>query len=617
MLYLGRYYTYFKLRGDSLWLSPLFYSTVLGIILCSSAASAQNLITNSSFEEGQCETKDFINRWSTGVGKASSWLLPDTIVRECGVNSCVAWNGTNYAFIQDKTAPYDTFINNSNSKCCGKGCHQLRYTSRLTSSVAIKGNLQFDSLGFNNRSPYIGQKLTNPIISNHLYYHSLFYNIFSYSAKHINGEWAWYNEYQAYPEQIPTPNTSHNGFGVAFSSYHMIYKDIPHPQDGMHRVLPSVPNQRKLRHTLQYQPYWQKLAGTFVADSAYAYLTIGNFWTTAETTFTPPLSDTTVGTSVINIDSVNMWDVTHQIQHDTQYCIGQDALLTSEHYSRGYTVWYTKQGDLLYTGDTFSLTLTSNTFVRSIRYFPEIDYSTTDSVYLTVKNKPLLLNLSRANDPCTLPATYTVQPQTGYTYMWNSTLGTNQYTAIDSQTIHLLVTDTNGCYIDTSFFVWPEVAFSAALLSDTCDLTTEIVIEPDTYEYTVNGALSGTRYLGNVSGRVILIATQANGCKDTQYLNIPLCTVQAENIWIPSGFSPNNDGLNPRFAPVSKYIKSYTLTVYSRWGEKLFISSDNNWAWDGTYLGKPVQQGSYFYTLDILLLNNQRLQRKGQITLLR
>jgi gliding motility-associated-like protein len=93
--------------------------------------------------------------------------------------------------------------------------------------------------------------------------------------------------------------------------------------------------------------------------------------------------------------------------------------------------------------------------------------------------------------------------------------------------------------------------------------------------------------------------------------------VQAENIWIPSGFSPNNDGLNTRFAPVSKYIKSYTLTVYSRWGEKLFISSDNNWAWDGTYLGKPVQQGSYFYTLDILLLNNQRLQRKGQITLLR
>ena len=617
MLYLGRYYTYFKLRGDSLWLSPLFYSIVLGIILCSSAASAQNLITNGSFEDGLCETKDFINRWPVGVSRQSGWLNPDTILSECGINSCVGFYNSSYNFRQTATTPLDTLLYEADETnvCCGKGCYTYATTKQLTSPHVVLGGTRFDSSGFDNSSSYIGQKLNTMLQTEHIYYYSMFHNLFTYSLKKISGRWASMNKYNI--GYFPEPNTTHNGFGIALSTYHIQYKNIPPTNDGMQYVLPTLPNQRKLRFTLEYQPYWQKLQGTFVADSAYSHLTIGNFWTTAETTFTPPLSGNTIGLRDLSLDSVNMWDVTHQIQSDTQYCIGQDALLTSEHYSRGYTVWYTQQGDSLYTGDTFSLTLTSDTFVRSIRYFPEIDYSTTDSVYLTVKNKPLLLNLSRANDPCTLPATYTVQPQTGYTYMWNSTLGTNQYTAIDSQTIHLLVTDTNGCYIDTSFFVWPEVAFSAALLSDTCDLTTEIVIEPDTYEYTVNGTLSGTRYLGNVSGRVILIATQANGCKDTQYLNIPLCTVQAENIWIPSGFSPNNDGLNPRFAPVSKYIKSYTLTVYSRWGEKLFISSDNNWAWDGTYLGKPVQQGSYFYTLDILLLNNQRLQRKGQITLLR
>ena len=615
MLYLGRYCTYFKLRGDSLWLSPLFYSTVLGIILCSSAASAQNLITNGSFEDGLCE-RDFINRWPVGVSRQSGWLNPDTVLSECGINSCVGFYDASYTFRQNATTPLDTLLYEDfkKNKCCGKGCNPYIVTKQLATPHVAQGAIRFDSSGFNVGSSYIGQKLNTTLRPEHKYQYTVFYNLFDYYNQKGN-MFTLVNRFQA--GYYPAPNTTHNGFGIALSTYHIQYKNVPLPRDSEQHLLPTVPNQRKLRFTLEYQPYWQKLQGTFVADSAYSHLTIGNFWTTAETTFTPPLSGSTIATRSLFLDSVNLWDVTHQIQHDTQYCLGQDALLTSEHYSRGYTVWYTKQGDSLYTGDTFSLTLTSDTFVRSIRYFPEIDYSTTDSVYLTVKNKPLLLNLSRANDPCTLPATYTVQPQTGYTYMWNSTLGTNQYTAIDSQTIHLLVTDTNGCYIDTSFFVWPEVAFSAALLSDTCDLTTEIVIEPDTYEYTVNGTLSGTRYLGNVSGRVILIATQANGCKDTQYLNIPLCTVQAENIWIPSGFSPNNDGLNPRFAPVSKYIKSYTLTVYSRWGEKLFISSDNNWAWDGTYLGKPVQQGSYFYTLDILLLNNQRLQRNGQITLLR
>jgi gliding motility-associated-like protein len=617
--FLGRYCKHFNLRGENNLFSPLFYypNFIPFLLLLSFylPTHAQNLITNGSFEEGRCPTKDFLYNTPNGVSKESGWLNVDTADRVCGISSCIGDASGTHLFIQDLTADFDTLFGNLGSnKCCGEGCNTTTPTKRFSGPNALTGILRFDSSGFERMNPYIAQRLQKTLTLNHKYHLNLFYSLFGYGFKMVEGEWALMNQYLGF---LTPPNTTHNGFGVAFSSYHMVYPEFPLPNTFDQTLLPSETNQRKLRFTLQYQRYWQKLAGTFVADSNYSYLTIGNFWSTEETTFTPPLSGKTIGTGNLYLDSINMWDVTHHLSGDTQYCSGQNAMLTSEHYSRGYTVWYNKQGDSLHTGDTFNFSITTDTFIRSIRYFPDIEYSTADSISLFVKNTTPEITLSRSTDPCSLPATFTVLPENEYTYSWNNMLGTNQYTTIDSQTIHLLVTDTNGCYFGTSFFVWPEVAFSASLLSDTCDLTAEISLEPDTYQYTVNGTSSSTTYFGNLSGRVTIIATQANGCKDTQYIAIPICIVPEDNLWIPNAFTPNTDDLNRTFAPLSQYIKTYELNIYNRWGEHIFQSTDANPGWDGTFQNKIAQQGSYLYTVTITLINGKRIQRSGQIMLLR
>lgn len=69
--------------------------------------------------------------------------------------------------------------------------------------------------------------------------------------------------------------------------------------------------------------------------------------------------------------------------------------------------------------------------------------------------------------------------------------------------------------------------------------------------------------------------------------------------FISNAFSPNGDNLNDDFGTVIDCsLNSYNFTIYNRWGEKIFESTDVDKRWDGFYLGKKVQQGSYFFTLN-------------------
>jgi gliding motility-associated-like protein len=70
-------------------------------------------------------------------------------------------------------------------------------------------------------------------------------------------------------------------------------------------------------------------------------------------------------------------------------------------------------------------------------------------------------------------------------------------------------------------------------------------------------------------------------------------------IYIPDGFSPNGDQINDFFgvAGVKEGIKNYEVSIYNRWGEKVFYTNNHNVGWDGTYGGIPVPQGSYVYDM--------------------
>ena len=68
-------------------------------------------------------------------------------------------------------------------------------------------------------------------------------------------------------------------------------------------------------------------------------------------------------------------------------------------------------------------------------------------------------------------------------------------------------------------------------------------------------------------------------------------------LYVPSAFTPNNDGDNDIFLPVFNSVdsKRYNFKVFNRWGELLFETTDINEGWDGSHKGQKVPQGIYIW----------------------
>ncbi|GIV29453.1 MAG: hypothetical protein KatS3mg028_0519 [Bacteroidia bacterium] len=76
--------------------------------------------------------------------------------------------------------------------------------------------------------------------------------------------------------------------------------------------------------------------------------------------------------------------------------------------------------------------------------------------------------------------------------------------------------------------------------------------------------------------------------------------------------------VNDIFAPVNpKFLKSYELHVYNRWGEEIFSTTNPFEGWDGTYKNKQVQPGVYAYVAKYKNILNEEKVAKGNITLIR
>lgn len=87
-------------------------------------------------------------------------------------------------------------------------------------------------------------------------------------------------------------------------------------------------------------------------------------------------------------------------------------------------------------------------------------------------------------------------------------------------------------------------------------------------------------------------------------------------IYIPTGFTPNNDGKNDKWViPGLALYPDAVVAVYSRWGEKIFESKNyiNN-PWTGYYKNLLQPAGAYVYTIQ---LNDDKKQfYKGTVTLI-
>ena len=92
---------------------------------------------------------------------------------------------------------------------------------------------------------------------------------------------------------------------------------------------------------------------------------------------------------------------------------------------------------------------------------------------------------------------------------------------------------------------------------------------------------------------------------------------RTDQVYIPNSFTPNGDGRNDVLRVYSNVIRSMRIITFNQWGEKIYESTDQNMAWDGTHKGKPQPSGVYIYVAEIILNTGEKIERKGSINLVR
>lgn len=109
--------------------------------------------------------------------------------------------------------------------------------------------------------------------------------------------------------------------------------------------------------------------------------------------------------------------------------------------------------------------------------------------------------------------------------------------------------------------------------------------------------------------------TDTNGCVNTDCINITM-NISGE-VWSPTIFSPNGDGLNDIFyirGPIQEDL--FLLRIYNRWGEKVHETSDPKTGWDGTQNGKPLNTGVVAYIASGISWEGNEFELKGNLTML-
>ena len=109
-----------------------------------------------------------------------------------------------------------------------------------------------------------------------------------------------------------------------------------------------------------------------------------------------------------------------------------------------------------------------------------------------------------------------------------------------------------------------------------------------TYRWS-NGETSSKHTFSKTGNERLTVSL--NGCFNDVYdFNIKVDASCSCQVFAPNAFTPNGDGLNDEFRPqiscLSIQPSNYSLTIYNRWGEKIFYTADRTKGWNGTSKSK-------------------------------
>ena len=244
--------------------------------------------------------------------------------------------------------------------------------------------------------------------------------------------------------------------------------------------------------------------------------------------------------------------------------------------------------------------------------------SVTDTITI-VEPAEIVLNMIGTNgcDPSLGAAAVDATGGVGsFTYSWTPS-GQTSATAIqlDSAMHTVVVTDANGCTNTDSVLVQILPPPTIATILDTTIIYPNCITIPAvggvSYEWTPNDDMDcdtcqAPTVCPMYATQYCVTGTDANGCQNSDCVLINVDIICNE-VFVPSAFSPNNDGENDLECVYSDCLESFTFTIYNRWGEKVFETSNESICWDGTWKGKELNSAVFVYVIDGYLINGEAM----------
>jgi gliding motility-associated-like protein len=239
---------------------------------------------------------------------------------------------------------------------------------------------------------------------------------------------------------------------------------------------------------------------------------------------------------------------------------------------------------------------------------------TATSAPVTVVNANPVVNITGNPAFCPGDSTSllaTVNLPSGANYTWSTAQTTSFITVNSNGTYIVTVSYSNGCStadtVTVTQYGQPVANFTTtpsgtAFLGSTTYFTDLSQVIPGSivsWYWNFGDSATSVSYLQNPSHvyganglyHVILVVQSNNGCWDTISHDYTIIS----ELEVPNVFTPNNDGKNDFLAFRNiEYFPNTALTVYNRWGNKIYSSSDYHNDWNGG----GHSDGVYYYILE-------------------
>lgn len=259
---------------------------------------------------------------------------------------------------------------------------------------------------------------------------------------------------------------------------------------------------------------------------------------------------------------------------------------------------------------------------------------TTTQVVTIAQPSPVTASTNFNNENCGSSdgdASATGSGGTGpYSYIWSNAQTGSSISGLSAGTYSVLVTDANGCTTSASVTLISNAGPVAdagvdvsILLGDDAQLNAS---GGTTYVWSPSGGLSCSTCANPLASpeqttEYCVTVTDVNGCSSTDCMTVTVEIPCPENIEIalPNAFTPNGDGNNDLFLidGLNNCVTEYTLTIYDRWGEKVFETNDFSLSWDGTFKGKDMDAAVFVYYFSATFTNGKSVMKKGNISLIK